>query len=898
MNGGHYLAGMFAPRSVAVIGASADATKVGGLVVENMLAAGFRGRVIAVNPKRAEVQGIPCVADVGDLPVAVDLAVIATPAPTVPGILARCARKGIPHAVVITAGVDESMRVPGIRILGPNCLGLMRPSLGLNATFARGQALEGSLALVSQSGAICTAMLDWATPAGIGFSSVVSLGAASDVDFGETIDYLAADERTEHILLYMEGVRDGRRLVSSLRAAARVKPVILMKVGRHPAGSRAAVSHTGAIVGRDDIFDAVVRRTGAVRVQSVRELVAAAQALAAHVRPAGERLAVVTNGGGPGVIAADRAGDLGIPLATLSKHTIAKLQSALPPTWSQGNPIDLIGDAGPERYRAAVSACLEDKGVDGLVVLLTPQAMTRAQDAAEAVIEAARGAAKPVVTSWMGEASVAAARRQLRQSGLPSFRGPEEAVETFSHLASFYRNQQNLLQAPAPLTDNRAPDVAAARALARSALAQGRDVLSATESKALLAAFRIPVAHSVVVASEEEAAGAASLVRYPVAMKIDSPDITHKSDVGGVRLGIANAAAVKLAFREMMESVKRHRPEARIRGVSIEPMVSRSHARELMAGIVRDAIFGPAIVFGAGGIAIEILHDRAVALPPLNTVLIADMVRGTRVARMLGDFRNLPPVDYAALESVLLRLSEMACELPEIEELDINPLVADEQGVIAIDARVVLRDAGPMRNAYAHLAIHPYPAELASTMKLGDGSQLRLRPIRPEDAQLETAFIAALSERSMRLRFLSGARTLTPQMLARFTQIDYDREMAFIAVEGEPSREREVGVCRYIALPDGQTCEYAIVVADEWQARGLGRRMMARLMEVAAQRGLKTMVGYVAADNAGMLDLCAALGFAIEREPDDPHTRRVSVPLSRAARSADRSPPRSARSVS
>jgi len=858
-----------------------------------MLDAGFRGRMIAVNPKHREIKGVPCVPGVSDLPLAVDIAVITTPAAAVPGIIEACGRKGIRHAVVISAGFSESgpegverehamldaARRHGLRILGPNCLGLMRPSLGLNATFAVGQARAGSLALVSQSGAICTAMLDWATPEGIGFSSVVSLGGSSDVDFGEVLDYLAADARTEHILVYLEGVRDGRRLVSSLRAAARVKPVILMKVGRHPAGSRAAVSHTGAIVGRDDIFDAVVRRTGAVRVQTLRELVAAAQALAAHVHPRGERLAIITNGGGPGVIAADRAGDLGIPLASLSKRANDRLESALPATWSHGNPVDLIGDAGPERYREAVAACLEDRGVDGIVVLLTPQAMTRAQDAAQAVIEVARGASKPVITAWMGEASVAAARTQLRAAGLPTFRSPEMAVETFSHLASYYRHQQNLLQAPGPLSASRTPDIAAARALARSALAQGRNVLSATESKALLAAFNIPVAHAVVVTNEEEAAGASTVVRYPVAMKIDSPDITHKSDVGGVRLGIANAEAAKAAFREMVAQVKRLRPEARLRGVSIEPMVSRTHARELMAGIVHDPIFGPAIVFGAGGIAIEVLHDRAVALPPLNSVLITDMIRGTRVARMLGDFRNLPAIDYGALEQVLLRISEIACELPEIDELDVNPLVADEQGVIAIDARVVLRDPGAMRNPYAHLAIHPYPADLTTTVTLRDGVQLALRPIRPEDAEIEKAFISGLSERSMRLRFLSGLRDLTPQMLARFTQIDYDREMAFIAVEGEGPREREVGVCRYITLPDGETCEYAIVVSDDFQARGLGSRMMSRLMEVALARGLKTMVGYVAADNEGMLQLCESLGFACEREPDDPHTRRVVLDL-------------------
>jgi acetyltransferase len=512
-------------------------------------------------------------------------------------------------------------------------------------------------------------------------------------------------------------------------------------------------------------------------------------------------------------------------------------------------------------------------------VLLTPQAMTRAQDAAQAVIEVARGASKPVVTCWMGEASVAAARTQLRAAGLPVFRSPEMAVETFSHLASFYRHQQNLLQTPGPLAESRAPDLAAARAQVRAVLADGRTVLSATESKALLAAFHIPVAHAVVVSSEDDVAAAAAVMRFPVAMKIDSPQITHKSDVGGVRLDVSDAAAARATYREMVERVKRLRPDAQVRGVSIETMVSRRHARELMAGILHDPIFGPAIVFGAGGIAIEVLHDRAVALPPLNTLLIADMIRGTRVARMLGDFRDLPAVDYLALENVLLRISEMACELPEIEELDVNPLMASGEGVIAIDARVVLRDPGELRTPYAHLAIHPYPASLASTLELADGSRLRLRPIRPEDAELEKAFISRLSQRTMRLRFLSGLRDLTPQMLARFTQIDYDREMALVAIVGEGGTQEEVGVCRYITLPGGDTCEFAIVVADAWQSRGLGRRMMTRLMEVAAASGLTTMEGYVAADNSGMLELCAALGFNIEREPDDPHTRRVVAAL-------------------
>ncbi|HEY4997530.1 MAG TPA: acetate--CoA ligase family protein, partial [Usitatibacter sp.] len=584
------------------------------------------------------------------------------------------------------AALDKA-REHGVRMLGPNCLGLMRPSLGLNATFARGTALAGSLALVAQSGAVCSAMLDWATPSGIGFSSVISMGGTSDVDFGEVIDYLAADEKTEHILLYIEGVRDGRRLVSSLRAAARMKPVIVMKVGRHPAGSRAAVSHTGAIVGLDDVFDAVVRRTGIVRVATAGQLVAASVALASHVSPRGNRLAIVTNGGGPGVMAADRAAELGIELATLSEATLAKLEAALPASWSRGNPVDLIGDADAERYRASIRACLGDEGVDGVVAILTPQAMTDADEAARAVIETSRDSSKPVISCWMGEASVASGRRTLRAAGLSVFRLPEMAVEAFAMLAEFNRNQRALLQAPPPLVHHEPPDIALARAILSAARAAGRSVLGATESKEFLAAFRIPVVRAVDVAGVEEAVGAAKEAGYPIAMKIRSPDVTHKSDVGGVRLGIVDAPSLRAAYGEMMAEVAKKKPSARIEGVSIEPMIVRPHSRELMAGILSDPVFGPAIVFGAGGTAIEVLKDRAVALPPLNAILVEDMIHGTKVSRMLDQFRNLPPVNREALDAVLLRVSEMSAELPELVELDINPLIADENGVLAIDAR-------------------------------------------------------------------------------------------------------------------------------------------------------------------------------------------------------------------
>lgn len=888
---GHYLSALFEPRSVALVGASDTPGKVGTLVLDNLLGAGFHGEIFAVNPAHASVRGIACVASVASLARPVDLAVIATPPATVPGLIAQCGAAGIRAAVVITAGFGEigaqgkelerqvlaSAREHRVRILGPNCLGIMRPPVGLNATFARGQARPGSLALVAQSGAVCSAMLDWATPMGIGFSSVISMGGTTDIDFGEVVDYLAFDAKTEHILLYIEGVRDGPRLVGSLRAAARTKPVIVLKVGRYPAGSRAAVSHTGALVGRDDVFDAVVRRTGVVRVATAGQLIAAAQALAAHVSPRGDRLAIVTNGGGPGVMAADHAAELGIRLASLAPETLAKLKAALPANWSHGNPVDLIGDADAARYRAAIGACLADPGVDGVVAILTPQAMTDADEAARAVIEAARGEAKPVIACWMGQASVTGARSALHRAGIPAYRLPEPAVEAFAFLADFNHNQRTLLEAPPPLAHDEPPDLDRAHGLIGAALAQGRSVLSATESKELLDAFHIPIARSLDAAGVDEAIAAAERIGYPIAMKIRSPDITHKSDVGGVRLAIPNEADLREAYAQMMAAAAREKPGARLDGVSVEKMVVRPHARELMAGISRDPVFGPAITFGAGGIAIEVLRDRAVGLPPLNAALVRDMIRGTKVSKMLERFRHLPAVDRAALDAVLLRVSEMATELPEIDELDVNPLVADEQGVIALDARVLVRPVPAGQARYAHLAIHPYPAQLETRVTLAGGAKVLLRPIRPEDAALEQAFIATLSPATMRLRFLAALRELTPEMLARFTQIDYVREMALIAID--EATGRQVGVVRYVTMPDGRSCEYAIVVADAWQGKGLGRVMMARLVAVARERGLKSMVGFVLSDNVSMERLCTSLGFASEPEPGEPSVRRATLAL-------------------
>ena len=889
----HYFAPLFEPAAVAIVGAGERKGSVGSVLIENMLVAGYRGQLYAVNPKHREVRGVPCFPAIGDVPERVDLAVIATPASTVPGIIEQCGAAGVRAAVVISAGFSESgpagaklerallenARRHRLRVLGPNCLGIMRPDIGLNATFARGHARPGSLGLIAQSGAVCTAMLDWAAAHDVGFSCVVSLGGSTDVDFGEIVDYLLNDPKTEHILLYIEGVRDARRFVSALRAAARVKPVILMKVGRQPAGSRAAVSHTGALVGADDVFDAVVRRAGVVRVRTIGQLVAAAQALSSKVRPRGHRLAVVTNGGGPGVMAADRAGDLGIPLAELSSATFETLKKALPSNWSQGNPVDLIGDADAERYRAALSACLADPGVDGVLVILAPQAMTAPLEAARAVIECARTSDKPLLACWMGELQVAEARRLLAAHGIPTFRTPDPAIEMFAHVSAFYRNQKMLLQAPGPLSPHPEPDMAGARLVIEGALAEHRTVLSEMEAKAVLAAFRVPVARAVRARSADEAMLVAEETGFPVVMKIDSPDVTHKSDVGGVRLNIANAQAARDAYRELAAGMERARPGARLSGIVVEPMVARPNGRELLVGVVRDSVFGPAITFGTGGTAVEVYADRAVALPPLNAVLADDLVHGTRASRLLDAFRNMPPVDRAALQEVLLRVSELVCELPEILEMDINPLLADESGAIALDARIAIGRADRALPRYGHMAIHPYPVQFVTEWTAPDGERVTVRPIRPEDAEIEREFVKQLSPEAKYFRFMNSLRELTPQMLARFTQIDYDREMALVATTARDGREAEIGVARYVTHPDGSSCEFAIVVSDEWRRRGLGRYMMARLIEIARSRGLARMSGNILAANHPMLALVVSLGFTVEESPGEPGVRLVTLAL-------------------
>jgi acetyltransferase len=889
----HPFAAFLNPRSVAVVGASDQPGKLGQIVFDNLRSSDFAGDLYAVNQRGGQVQGGRAFARVSDVGQPIDLALVAVPAATVPQVLHDCGMAGVKAVVVLSAGFREHgdaglrlereaiaiAREHGMRLLGPNCLGLVRPSAGLHAIFGRTRARPGRLALVSQSGAVCTALLDWADERAIGFSAVVSTGAAADIGFGDVLDYLALDPETHAILLYIEGVDHARRFMSGLRAAARMKPVVVLKAGRKPEGRRAAISHTGALIGDDAAFDAALRRAGALRANDLADLFSAAELLARRRRSQGDRLAVVTNAGGLGVVAADRAADRGLPLAELAPSTMAALDAALPAHWSHGNPVDVLGDAPPERYAQTLSAVLADPGVDGVVALLSPQTMTDPGAVAAAVAQAAEAGDKVVLACFLGGVQMRNAQVLLGQRGVPHLPSPEAAVEAFAQLVTFERNQRLLLQVPEPLSDPTPPDIEGGRAIVRAALAQGRTALSLSEAKALLRSFRIPITPSLPARSADEAMIAAQTLGLPVAMKIDSPDISHKSDVDGVRLGLGNTSAVRRAFEQLTQSAARLRPEARIAGVTVEPMHGRRAARELIVGVTRDPVFGPVIAFGAGGTLVELIGDHAVALPPLNRLLARDLLERTRVRKLLGPFRGMPAVDLFAIERVLLRISELVCELPEVQELDINPLIADPEGAIAIDARVVLKPQPPSLDRYPHVAIKPYPSHLARVIDLPDGTSLRLRPIRPEDAQLEQRFVRNLSLESRYFRFHQGLLELTPEMLVRFTQIDYDREMAFVAMVAAEEGDDEIGVARYVATPDGQSCEFALVVADAYHGRGVGTALMHALIGAARDNGLREMTGEVLTENHTMLELVRNLGFRVEAHETDATLRVARLGL-------------------
>lgn len=879
------LKGMMDPASIAVFGASDREGSVGQKVFENLRRDGFEGALYPINPKHKTVQGEASYRTAMAVGRDIDLAVICTPPRSVPGVIRDCGEAGIRNAIILAPGFSErgpegrsyeedvvaAAKRAGLRFMGPNCVGLVRPWQKMNATFLAGGTPKGRLALISQSGALCSAITDWAGPQHLGFSAVVSLGTSSDVDFGDMLQYLASDPHTDAILLYVEGVRNAPAFISMLRYAARLKPVIVLKSGRHAASTRAAHTHTGALIGSDEVFDAVLERAGAVRAMTFGQLFAAAEILSSSKKAAGNRLAIVTNGAGAGVLAADRASDLNLTLADLSDTTRASISAQLPKGIAVANPVDILGDADAKRYGSVVRAVYDDAGNDGILILLTPQVMTDAEAAAQAVVDALpKRRKKPVLACWMGETRVAAGRKVLSKNGIADFISPERAVEAFSYLAKHQRNRKLALQTLGPLSRENAPDLEGARMIISAVLADDRQMLTDIEAKALLKAFRIPVNMTIEADSAEAALVAAQTVGFPVAMKISSPDIVHKSDVSGVRLGITDPAEVKRAFRGICDKARAKRPDAHIRGVTVEAMAHIDAPRELVVGVSRDEVFGPTILFGAGGTAVELLKDSAVAIPPLNDLLAERLMSRTRVSSMLDAFRDKPAADREAVTYVLRRVSAMVSELPEIQELDINPLIAGVNGVMAVDARIRVKRPPARDGHYDHMAIHPYPRHLVEHEHLSDGTPLTIRPIRPEDARSEQEFVRNLSDEAKQFRFMGTINELSPEMLVQFTQIDYRREMALVAMAEIDGEEVQCGVARYVINPDGTSCEFAVVVGDQVQNQGIGTRLMKGLFRAARDHELSVIEGTVLKNNGPMLKLMSELGFTQRSDPDDP----------------------------
>lgn len=863
----HSLDPIFHPRSVAVVGASATSGTVGSILIRNLLGNPFGGVVYPVNPKRQAVHGVRCHADIASLPEVVDLAVIATPAVTVPSLIEECVQKGIRSAIIISAGFSElgpegkalEARIREtargkMRIVGPNCLGVIHPPSNLNASFAATMARPGSVALLSQSGAICTAILDWAATKHFGFSSFVSVGAMIDVDFADLIDYFAEEPHTRSIVLYIESIGDVRKFLSAARAASRVKQVIVVKSGRHEAGARAAASHTGALAGSDAAIDTAFRRAGVLRVTTIPELFDMAEILATQPQPRGNRLAIITNAGGPGVMATDALMLDGGALAELSPPALDKLNRVLPPFWSHANPVDVLGDATPERYKLAVQACAEDPGVDGLLILLTPQAMTDPTETARQVAPFAKLAHKPVLACWMGGQTVAPGLQILGEAGMPTFAAPEPAIRAFLHMVEYRRNQELLYETPAAVPDE-VLDTARVRAIFETVRAEGRELLTEAEAKEVLAAYRIPVTPTIPCTSAEEAVRAAGQVGYPVVLKLLSRTVTHKSDVGGVQLNLGDDRAVRAAFETIQNNLaSRDRADA-FDGVTVQPMV-RGKGYELIVGSSVDSQLGPVMLFGAGGVLVEVFKDRALGLPPLTRTLARRLMERTRIHTALQGVRGQKAVDLAALETLLVRFSQLLADFPDIAEVDINPLLATPEQIIALDARIVLgsREGG-------RLALPPYPSQYTAPFRLRDGREVLVRTIRPEDEPLIIAMHASHSEHTIRMRFFSLVKTLSRDSLIRLCHLDYNREMALVAVLHEGGQDRIAGVSRYYLHPETGRAEFAVVVGDAWQRQGLGRHLMERLIGVAHERGVRTLVGLVLAENDAMRGLLRKLGF-------------------------------------
>ena len=878
---------LFRPGSVAVIGASDRPQSLGATVMRNLLAGDYAGTIFPVNPKHASVAGMRAVPDVGSLDQAPDLAVICTPPQTIPGIIQQLGAKGGKAALVLTAGLGAITDAQGrtltqamldaakphlLRILGPNCVGLLVPTIGLNASFAHTGARPGKIAFVSQSGALTTALLDWTSSRGIGFSHFISLGDSADVDFGDVLDYLASDSATTAILLYVEAIRNARKFMSAARAAARNKPVIAVKSGRVAESAKAAASHTGALAGSDDVYDAAFRRAGMLRVESTFNLFVAAETLALARPFRGDRLTIMTNGGGPAVMATDALIRGGGRLAQLADETLQRLDQYLPATWSRANPVDIIGDAPAERYVRTLQELLADPQSDAVLLIHAPTAIVPSDVIASACVPVAQAAQRNVLFCWLGAAAVEKARRTSIEAGLPSYDTPEDAVFAFLKMEEFRRNQESLMQIPPSAPADLGADVDTARAIVASVLDEGREILTEVEAKDVLRAYGIPVVTTRISTSPENAARLSVEMGFPVALKILSPDVTHKSDVGGVALNLESAQAVREAAQAMQTRLSKLRPEARLSGFTVQPMAQRPGAQELIIGAATDATFGPVILFGQGGTAVEVIADRAVALPPLNAALARDVISRTRISKLLAGYRDRPPADQNAICGVLIRIAQLIADVPEIVELDINPLLADARGVIALDAR--MRVARARTSGTERFAIRPYPAELEETVSLG-GAPVLLRPIRPEDEARLKQLTDQSSPEDIYFRFFGAVREMPHSQLARFTQIDYDREMAFIALGANGEMLGEV---RTVTDPDNEQAEFGILVSSGAQGKGLGHALLGKMIRYCRARGTRELFGEVLPTNSRMLALARNLDFQ-RGQPPGGGVARVSLRL-------------------
>jgi acetyltransferase len=882
-----------APRSVALIGASERAGSVGRVVLENVRAT-FAGAIYPVNPKYGELFGLQCYRHVADLPEHPDVALIMTPAPTVPQLIAELGERGCKAAIVLSAGIGsenglrqkmlDAARPYTLRVIGPNTIGLMAPRVALNASFAHLAPIPGRLGLISQSGAIVSSMVDWATAEGIGFSQVFSLGDVADVDLGDCLDLLAADAQTDAILIYAESITSPRKFMSAARAASRIKPVIAVKPGRHVEAAKAAATHTGALVGADRVVEAVLHRAGIIRVKDLEDLFDAAEVTGRYRPISRGRTAVITNGGGAGVLAIDELLDRDVRLAALSTSTLNRLDAALPATWSRGNPVDIIGDAPPARYAAALSAVAADEGVDAVLVMNCPTAIADPLASAAAIAEMAKGGrlgSKLVLTCWLGKKAAEPARMLLQSAGIGSFDTPAHAAQAVALLTRWSTLRAQLERVPSRHGEIDLDGVAIKSAL-DSAVAEGRALLTETEAKAVLAGCGVNSPETVFAVTEQDVERIAHrmLQSAPsIVVKMLSKRISHKSDIGGVMLDITTAQEARQAASSIRERFSAAYPEVRLDGFTVQPMIRRHHSLELIAGVSLDPMFGPVVAFGAGGTSVEVVDDTAVAIVPLDSVLADDIIDRTRIGRLLAGYRDHLPIDRTEITRVLVAISQLVVEFPAITAIDINPLVASAEGAIALDARIEI-DATRMQlpSPNPDLILRPYPSREESVSVLGN-EKFRLRPIRPTDAALYPEFLQVMDPEDMRRRFLVPTPSLSQQMLVRLTQLDYDRDMAFIALESESGAL--AGIARYSAEPDRACAEFGVLVRSDLKGRGLGRLLMRRLIAFASSEGIGKLFGLVLPDNEPMLRLCRELGFLIEERVPEENLIRASLPLAK-----------------